>query len=105
MRSHTHALVKRQLESSKSDGLIAEYFISWPAHDAPPTIVVWARQASADYIRGFIAGDIDGIEPDCITVIDEPPPLLINRRKRVRGPVAAAFPERRKRNVIDGRRA
>jgi hypothetical protein len=83
MRSQTRALVMRQLEAGKRDGLIAEYLISWPVEDAPPAIAVWSRQQPADHVRDFIAGGLAGVDGDCITIIDEPPPLLVSRRNNL----------------------
>jgi hypothetical protein len=82
MGCRARAQIIRQLETSKRDGMIAEYLVCWSASSPTPSIAVWSQLWPADYIRGFIAGRLGGMPGDCITIIDEPPPVLVSRRAR-----------------------
>ena len=83
MRCRARALIIRQLESSKRDGMIAEYLVCWSEADEPrPRIAIWSQRWPADTIRGLIASRLGGMPGECITIIDEPPPVLVSRRLR-----------------------
>jgi len=83
MRCRARALIIRELETSKRDGMIAEYLVCWSeADEKRPSIAIWSQRWPAHILRDLIAGRLCGTPGACITVIDEPPPVLVSRRFR-----------------------